>query len=160
MKQSYPATPVMEITQTTGFVQQISCRNRFTVNAPSFYLKRKLKEPYIINPSLCNVVKWLDTLEKFCSICCKIIKVYLTILRHCEINSSLNLLICWYLVTLYYLWYSEGFWVFFLLRLEASHPCGRVAVGWWAQEDEQCQWRCGCWLSYFFFSIILNCKKL
>ena len=41
----------------------------------------------IINPLLGNVVKWSDTLLKSCSICCKIFKVCLTILRHCEVKG-------------------------------------------------------------------------
>ena len=36
----------------------------------------------IINPLMNNVLKWLDTLQKSCSKCCKIFKVCLTILRH------------------------------------------------------------------------------
>ena len=40
-----------------------------------------------LNPLLRNVVKWSDTLSKSCSKCCKIFKVCLTILRHCEVNS-------------------------------------------------------------------------
>ena len=37
-----------------------------------------------INPLLRNVVKWSDTMV---SICCKIFKVCLTILRHCEVKG-------------------------------------------------------------------------
>ena len=40
-----------------------------------------------LNPLLCNVVNWSDTLQKSCSICCKIFKVCLTILRHCEVKG-------------------------------------------------------------------------
>ena len=36
----------------------------------------------IINPLMNNVLKWLDTLQKSCSKCCKIFKVCLTILAH------------------------------------------------------------------------------
>ena len=36
------------------------------------------------NPLLRSAVKWSDTLLKSCSICCKIFKVRLTILQHCE----------------------------------------------------------------------------
>ena len=41
----------------------------------------------IINPLLRNVVKWSDTLLKSWRICCKIFKVYLTILRHREVKG-------------------------------------------------------------------------
>ena len=40
-----------------------------------------------INPLLLNVVKWSGTLSKSCSICCKIFKVCMTILRHCEVED-------------------------------------------------------------------------
>ena len=39
------------------------------------------------NPLLCNVVKWSDTHQKSYSICCKISKVCLTILRQCEVKG-------------------------------------------------------------------------
>ena len=42
---------------------------------------------HVLNPLLRNVVKWLDKLQKSCSICCKIFKVCLTILRHCEVKG-------------------------------------------------------------------------
>ena len=35
----------------------------------------------VFNPLMHNVLKWSDTLQKSCSICCKIFKVCLTILR-------------------------------------------------------------------------------
>ena len=41
----------------------------------------------IINPLLRNVIKWSDTLLKFYSKCCKIFKVCLTILGHCEVKG-------------------------------------------------------------------------
>ena len=40
-----------------------------------------------INPLLRNVVKLSDTLQKSCSKCCKIFKVCLIILRHCEVKG-------------------------------------------------------------------------
>ena len=40
-----------------------------------------------INPLLRSIVKWSDTLQKSYSICCKIFKVCLTILRHCEVKG-------------------------------------------------------------------------
>ena len=40
-----------------------------------------------INPLLLNVVKWSDTFLKSCSICCKIFKMCLTILQHCEVKG-------------------------------------------------------------------------
>ena len=39
------------------------------------------------NPLLRNVAKWSDTLKKSCSKCCKIFKVCLTILQHCEVKG-------------------------------------------------------------------------
>ena len=44
----------------------------------------KDSEKYYINPSLRNVVKWSDTILKS-------FKVYLTILRHCEVKGEKHL---------------------------------------------------------------------
>ena len=46
-----------------------------------------MKDIKIINHLLRNVLKWSDTLKKSCSKCCKILKVCLTILRHCEVKG-------------------------------------------------------------------------
>ena len=42
---------------------------------------------HLINPLLRNVVKWSDTLKQSCSICCKIFKSCLVLLRHCEVKD-------------------------------------------------------------------------
>ena len=47
----------------------------------------KMSENQQINPLLRNVVKWSDTLKKACSIRCKIFKMCLTILQHCEVKG-------------------------------------------------------------------------
>ena len=43
---------------------------------------------YFFNPLMHNVPKWLDTLQKSCSKCCKIFKVYLTILGHYALKGK------------------------------------------------------------------------
>ena len=40
-----------------------------------------------INPLLRNVVKWSDAFYKSCGKCCKIFKMCLTILPHCEVKG-------------------------------------------------------------------------
>ena len=65
------------------------------VNSQEKTLKKKVAkvnsfsfaEGSFLNPLLCNVVKWSDILQKSCSICCKIFKVCLAILRHCEVKG-------------------------------------------------------------------------
>ena len=47
---------------------------------------RNVSDAYI-NLLLRIVVKWSDTLSKSCSICCRIFKVCLTILRYCEVKG-------------------------------------------------------------------------
>ena len=42
---------------------------------------------YIANPLMHNISKWSDTLQKSCSICCKIFKVCLIILGHHALNG-------------------------------------------------------------------------
>ena len=41
-----------------------------------------------VNPLIHNVRKWSDTLQKSCSICCKIFKVCLTIFEHYALKVS------------------------------------------------------------------------
>ena len=67
-----------------------------------------------------NVSKWLDTLQKSCSICCKVFKVCLTILGRYAINFGKKLcfeapaqtssyVLDWTSGTLVYtIWYTQG----------------------------------------------------
>ena len=59
----------------------------WTEGNPSKIPKTIPQENLNFNPLLRNVVKWSDTLLKCCSICCKIFKVCLTILRYCEVKG-------------------------------------------------------------------------
>ena len=46
---------------------------------------------WIFNPLMHNVPKWSDTLQKSCSKCCKIFRVYLTILGHYALKGWLTI---------------------------------------------------------------------
>ena len=43
---------------------------------------------FVVDPLIHNVQKGSDTLEKSCSICCKISKVYMTILGHYALKGK------------------------------------------------------------------------
>ena len=51
-----------------------------------YFILKALFVLRIFNPLLRKVVKWSDTLLKSCSKCCRIFKVCLTILQHCEVK--------------------------------------------------------------------------
>ena len=51
------------------------------------YQKTDNIEEMFLNTSVHNVPKWLNTLQKSCNKCCKIFKVYLTILGSCTLKG-------------------------------------------------------------------------
>ena len=66
--------------------KMFSCMMMVYLRNWCFWLSKNLR---VFNPLMHNVPKWSDTLLKSCSICCKILKVCLTILWQCEVKSNM-----------------------------------------------------------------------